>query len=88
MTGDFLDCNSSAYDTQDEEKEFREEYETNSFIDDEVIPDDPEDEDTQSSSDGESDYKTRYVQLQAELAATHKEKEVLDARLKKIEPKV
>ena len=85
MIGDALDCNSSAYDSQDKEDEFREDYEINSFIDDEEIPDSPEDVDAGSISDTEAEYKNQSLKLHAELDAIRKEKEALETRLKNAE---
>jgi len=58
IVGDYLDDHSSAYDSQDENPKFSEEYEVNSFIDD-----DSQSSASASSSDGETDYKLRYNQL-------------------------
>ena len=84
MTGDALDCNSSAYDSQDKIDRFREDYEINSFIDDEEILDSPEAVEAVeagSSSDGEADYKNECLKLRAELYAMRREKEELEIRL-------
>jgi hypothetical protein len=65
LVGDYLDDEESAYDSQDSVGlGFLEEYEINSFIDDAFSENDEE-----SSSDGEEDYKTRYEELQASYAA-------------------
>jgi hypothetical protein len=55
-----LDNDSSAYDSQDEDPEFHEEYELDSFIDDDSQ--NTSDEEDAASSDGE-DYKSKYAQL-------------------------
>jgi hypothetical protein len=56
-----LDNESSAYDSQDEDPEFHEEYELDSFIDDDSQ--EISDEEDAASSDGETDYKSKYTQL-------------------------
>lgn len=84
MTGCALDCNSSAYDSQDEDIQFLEEYEINSFIDDEERPESPEGEDDGSSSDGATDYKKQCLSLQAELVAMRKENEELKASVEDV----
>jgi hypothetical protein len=63
VVGDYLDNDSSAYDSQDEDPEFHEEYEINSFIDDD--PPATSDGEDGSSSDSETDYKLKYTQLSA-----------------------
>jgi len=55
LFGDCMDYQTSAYDTQDEAL-MREEYEQNSFIDDKAPPETLEEE-ADSSSEGEIDYK-------------------------------
>ena len=57
-----MDGESSAYDSQDEDPEFHEEYELDSFIDDDSQ--DTSDEEDAAFSDGE-DYKSKYTQLSA-----------------------
>lgn len=63
LLGDCLDFDSSAYDSQDERAEHNETYEIDSFINDESVLD-SEDEDSHSSSDGETDYKQKFYELQ------------------------
>ncbi|RDL42392.1 uncharacterized protein BP5553_02371 [Venustampulla echinocandica] len=68
----YLDCHSSAYDSQDESADFAECYEVNSFIDDGPQVDAEDDEG--SSSDGESIYKEKYPILESaheKLARDH-----------------
>lgn len=59
----YLDCGSSAYDSQDDDPKFTEEYETNSFIDDEE-PEEDSEEEIASSDDDEVDYKEKFKKLQ------------------------
>jgi hypothetical protein len=61
VVGDYLDDESSAYDSLDEDPKFSEEYEVNSFIDDDSQSSDGED--GASSGGGETDYQLRYNQL-------------------------
>jgi hypothetical protein len=63
MVGDYLDDDSDAYDTLDDDSDHRSEY-TGSFIDDASISDDVEHEEV-SFSDGETDYKQLNNELQA-----------------------
>ncbi|KAF4632007.1 hypothetical protein G7Y89_g6124 [Cudoniella acicularis] len=68
ITGPYLDCNSSAYDTQDDKSDLQEEYEIDSFIDDSIIDDASQcsdEEDDASLSDGETDYKEKFKELEA-----------------------
>jgi hypothetical protein len=66
VVGNYLDDDSSAYDSQDEaDQHFNEAYdEQDSFIDDESQPDSDTPNDS-SSSIGETDWKEQYNQLQA-----------------------
>jgi hypothetical protein len=66
IVGIYLDDDSSAYDSQDaEDHQFNEEYDdADSFIDDETQVDLSAHDDS-SSSDGATDYKAQYRQLQA-----------------------
>jgi hypothetical protein len=66
VVGDYLDDDLSAYDSQDEaDQHFNEAYdEQDSFIDDESKPDSDTPNDS-SSSNGETDWKEQYNQLQA-----------------------
>lgn len=62
VVGNYMDDHSSAYDSQDVDSHLNEEYEINSFIDEnEDVVDHDEDD---SSSDGETDYKEQYSKLQ------------------------
>ncbi|KAK6582155.1 hypothetical protein PZA11_005852 [Diplocarpon coronariae] len=65
IVGDYLDYESSAYDTQDSvDAHFLEDYEDNSMIDDEeILGPDSEDEPTNSN---ETDWQARFAALQAE----------------------
>lgn len=58
----YLDCGSSAYDSQDDDPKLAEEYETNSFIDDE----EPEEnsEENSSSDEDEIDYEEKFKKLE------------------------
>ena len=67
VVGDYLDNDSSAYDSQDAEAGFHEDYEMNSFIDD-TTQESSNDVLSESSSDGETDYMALYK----ELASRHK----------------
>jgi hypothetical protein len=64
LLGSCLDFDSSAYDSQDERNCHEDEYEINSFIDDDS-PQNSEDGNDSSSSDGETDYKEKFRRLQA-----------------------
>jgi hypothetical protein len=66
VVGNYLDDDSSAYDSQDSaDYHFNEEYnEEDSFIDDESQADSKAHDDS-SSSDGETDWKAQYNKLQA-----------------------
>jgi len=65
LVGDYMDFDSSAYDSQDDEARKKdEEYEKNSFINDSDDGDHSEEEGDESSSDGETDYKEKYRELQ------------------------
>ena len=64
VVGDYLDDQSSAYDSQDADASLHEEYEINSFIDD-TPKEASNDEDDASSSDGEAVYRERYKELEA-----------------------
>jgi hypothetical protein len=64
LLGSCLDFDSSAYDSQDERDCHEDEYEINSFIDDNS-PQISEDGNDGSSSDGETDYKGKFRRLQA-----------------------
>jgi hypothetical protein len=60
-----LDYQSSAYDTQDEDADLNEDYERNSFIDDEVVEepeseDDDNDDDEKDTDDGGEEEKTDF----------------------------
>jgi hypothetical protein len=66
VTGSYLDCNSSAYDSQDEEKDFTEEYEINSFIDDRPEEDT---DDEEENPEEEIDWEERYRNIAAAHAA-------------------
>jgi hypothetical protein len=58
---DYLDVQSSAYDSQDEDSEFHEEYEVNTFINDDSETSDNEND---TPSDEETNYKQEFVELQ------------------------
>lgn len=62
--GDYLDDQSSAYDSQDSART-DEEYEINSFIDDDNLLGTTANEGDSSSSDSETDYKERFTSLAA-----------------------
>ncbi|KAL2060019.1 hypothetical protein VTL71DRAFT_9841 [Oculimacula yallundae] len=63
IVGDCLDYESSAYDSQDSAQNFFEEYDANSFIDDEEKPEVESEEELSSSDD---DWELRFKQLQAQ----------------------
>jgi hypothetical protein len=67
IVGNYLDDDASAYDSQDvADGHFSEGYdEHDSFIDDESQPDSDTRQDDSSSTDGETDWKEQYDQLQA-----------------------
>jgi hypothetical protein len=66
VVGNYLDDDSSAYDSQDEaDQHFNEEYDDqDSFIDDEIQPD-SDTPDASSLSEGRTDWKEQYNRLQA-----------------------
>ncbi|KAK0124050.1 hypothetical protein ONS95_009036 [Cadophora gregata] len=63
LVGDCLDYDSSAYDSQDSAAKLEEQYENNSFINDEDIPE-PESEEESDSSSGEVDWEAKFKELQ------------------------
>jgi hypothetical protein len=72
-----LDYQSSAYDTQDEDADLDEDYERNSFIDDEVIEEpkseDDGNEDGESGSDDEGKEKTDFKQAFENMQKSYQE---------------
>ncbi|TVY91467.1 Protein artemis [Lachnellula willkommii] len=66
ITFPYLDCNSSAYDTKDEDSNFAEEYEINSFIDDS-----PEDELDEEEIDPEEEQEVNWEERYRNLAGAH-----------------
>jgi hypothetical protein len=60
----YLDCCSSAYDSQDDDLKFTEEYEIDSFIDDEPHDDPIEEDELETSSDIEVDYEDKFRHLE------------------------
>jgi len=66
LVGDCLDYGSSAYDSQDSADKFDEEYEVNSFIDDEEIPEPESEEDESQSSSSEVDWEAKFKELQTQ----------------------
>lgn len=62
MVGECLDYDSSAYDSQDSGGNLEEEYEVNSFVDDDHEP--PTDSDDDSPNDEEPDWEARYKELE------------------------
>lgn len=71
VVGEVLDYESSAYDSLDDaDRDFREEYEINSFIDEEEVPEDTDDEDGAEDVDSdeeEVDYKAKAIELEARV---------------------
>jgi hypothetical protein len=78
-TSPYLDCDSSAYDSHDEDMKFTEEYEINSFIDDASEVDDGE-EDRDNSNEEEIDWQERYQSLITVHAALSYSYQVLDEK--------
>lgn len=66
LVGDCLDFDSSAYDSQDERDEHNDEYEIDSFIDDESIRDSEEEDDSLSDDEDEIDYKQKFLELRTD----------------------
>lgn len=62
-----LDYQSSAYDTQDEDSQLHEEYEINSFIDDDEPDTDSNSESHTSNHESEVDYKAAFQNLQKDF---------------------
>jgi hypothetical protein len=79
--GDYLDVDSSAYDTQDEEVDFHEDYEKNSFIDDtpSVSASDQDEEDCGGLSECEepTSWSIKFKELQSKHAALLSEHSML-----------
>ncbi|KAH7319048.1 hypothetical protein BKA65DRAFT_437717 [Rhexocercosporidium sp. MPI-PUGE-AT-0058] len=71
IVGDCLDYDSSAYDSQDSADNFQEEYEVNSFIDDEEVPDTESEDEAESSS--ETDWEAKFKALQTQHAGLQKD---------------
>ncbi|KAK2627447.1 hypothetical protein QTJ16_003413 [Diplocarpon rosae] len=79
MVGDHLDYESSAYDTQDSgDAHFLEDYEDNSMIDDEEIPEPDSEEEPPSSN--EIDWEARFTALQTEHNRLEKNFDALSAQ--------
>ncbi|CAG8974477.1 hypothetical protein HYALB_00010863 [Hymenoscyphus albidus] len=62
----YLDCGSSAYDSQDDDPDFQQQYEINSFIDDDEPESESEDEDVH---DDEIDYKEKFLKAEEDHRA-------------------
>jgi len=78
-TSPFLDCDSSAYDSQDDDLKFNEEYEINSFIDD-ATEVESEDENKDDSDEEVIDWQARYQSLITAHAALSYSYNALDER--------
>ncbi|KAG4429322.1 hypothetical protein IFR05_015195 [Cadophora sp. M221] len=66
IVGDCLDYDSSAYDSQDSADDFKEEYEINSFIDDEELMETESEEESESGSSNEIDWEAKFRELQTQ----------------------
>ncbi|KAH6711742.1 hypothetical protein BKA61DRAFT_522678 [Leptodontidium sp. MPI-SDFR-AT-0119] len=66
IVGDCLDYDSSAYDSQDSADDFKEEYEVNSFIDDEELMETESEEESGSGSSSEIDWEAKFRELQTQ----------------------
>lgn len=74
MLAPYLDCGSSAYDSQDEESRFAEEYEINSFIDDSPEADADAEKSHSSDDEEEIDWEGAFRKLLGEhdsLSSAH-----------------
>lgn len=79
ITYPYLDCNPPAYDTQDEDSNFAEEYEINSFIDDSP-EDEPDAEEIESDEEQEVNWEERYRNLAGAHTALSYAHQRLDAK--------